>query len=107
MEQASRQVDVVPVEPEQLAPAQPCIGHQREQQLVALGLARGVALPELVPAGLDEQALKLAHRQHVGESLALLRCSQRQRRVTDEALLLDKEAEGRCVTRTSARSSIP
>src|SRR6266511_630474 len=58
-EQTTREVDVVPVEPEQLTPAQTGIRHQREQQPVALCLAREVALPELIAAGLNEQPLEL------------------------------------------------
>src|SRR5712691_1009217 len=62
---------IVPLvlERQELAPAQARVRHHREQP------------PEL------------AHRQHIGERLALLRCPQRQRRVADEALLLDEEAE--------------
>jgi hypothetical protein len=37
-EQPAREVDVVPVESEQLAASQSAVGHQREQQPVALGL---------------------------------------------------------------------
>jgi hypothetical protein len=43
--------------------------------------------------GLDEQALELAHRQHVRERLRLLRRPQRQRRVAHDPLLLDEKAE--------------
>ena len=52
-----------------------------------------VTLPQLRPTGLDEQALELAHRQYVGQRLALLRRPQRQRRIADQSLLLDEEAE--------------
>jgi hypothetical protein len=42
---ASREVDIVPLEPEQLAATKPGGGHQREQEPVALPLAAEVALP--------------------------------------------------------------
>jgi len=76
-EQSAREVDVVPVEPEQLAPAQSAVGHHGEQQPVALGLTAKVPLPQLGAGGLSEQPLELAHRQHVGKRLALLRRPQR------------------------------
>src|SRR5215216_6364348 len=65
LEEARREVDVVPVEPEQLAAAQTCVGHQCEQEAVALRLGVEMPLPDLAPAGDSEQALELAHRQHV------------------------------------------
>ena len=93
-EQPAREVDVVPVEPEQLAPAQAAVGHQREQQPVALGPCRGSAAPRCrARPGCGEQPLELAHRQHVRQHLALLRRPQRQRRVAQQPLLLDEEAE--------------
>jgi hypothetical protein len=52
-----------------------------------------VALPDFRAAGLDEQALELAHRQHVGQRFALLRRPQRQRRIADQPLLLREEPE--------------
>jgi hypothetical protein len=132
-QQSPREVDVVPVEPEQLASAEAGVGHEREREPVALGLPVEVALPELVAAGLSEETLEFAHGQDVGENLALLRRPQRQRRVADKPLLLDEEAEERlqrrrrprlarqagrrfcssarkarrCVTFTSARSLMP
>jgi hypothetical protein len=92
-EQPAREVDVVPVKPDQLAAAQSALRHQREQQPVALRLAREVPLPEVVANWLREQSLELAHRQRVREHLSLLRRPQRQRRVAQDALLLDEEAE--------------
>src|SRR5215217_7885272 len=93
LEQAPREVDVVPVEPEQLAAPQTRVGHQREQQAVALRLGMEVPLPDLRSSRGGEQALELSHRQHVREHLALLRRPQRQRRIAQQALLLDQEAK--------------
>jgi hypothetical protein len=87
------EVDVVPVEPQQLAPAQARVRHQREQEPIALRLAGEVALPQIVSLGLGEQPLELAHRQRVRQCLPLLRRSQRQCRVAEDSLLLDEEAE--------------
>jgi hypothetical protein len=52
-----------------------------------------VTLPQIRATRLDEQALKLAHRQRVGQHLALLRRPERQRWIADDSLLLDEEAE--------------
>jgi hypothetical protein len=92
-EQSPGQVDVVPFEPKKLAPSQSRVRHERQQQSVALWLAREVALPEVVARRLGEQALELAHRQRVREGLALLRRPQRQRRIAHDSLLLDEEAK--------------
>lgn len=51
-----------------------------------LRFAGEVPLPELGARELDEQALELAHRQHVGQRLALPRRPQRQRRAAEERL---------------------
>jgi hypothetical protein len=56
-----------------------------------------------VSFGLGEQSLELAHRQHVGERLALLRRPQWQRRVAHQPLLLDEEAEERLERRRRPR----
>lgn len=92
-QQAAGEVDVVPVEPDQLAATEPAVGHHRQEQPVALRLAGEVALPQVATAGLDEQPLQLAHGEHVRQHLALLRRAQRQRRVALEPLLLHEEAE--------------
>ncbi len=42
---------------------------------------------------LGEQPLELTHREDVGQHLGLLRCPQGQRRVTQQPLLLNEEAE--------------
>jgi hypothetical protein len=52
-----------------------------------------VPLPEVVAPGLGEQALELSHRQRVRQRFLLLRRPQRQRRIADDSLLLDEEAE--------------
>jgi hypothetical protein len=53
-QQPTGEVDVVPLEPEQFAPPQSRVRHQREQEPVALRLAGEVALPKLVARGLGE-----------------------------------------------------
>src|SRR5215210_7267947 len=93
LEQAPREVDVVPVEPEELAAPQTCVGHQREQEAVALRLGMEVPLPDLLLSCGREQALEFSHRQHVGEHFALLRRPQRQRRIAQQTLFLDQEAK--------------
>ena len=92
-QQPPREVDVVPVESEHLASSQAAIRHQREEQPVSLRLAVEVTLPDICTTGLEEQPLELAHRQHVGQRLGLLRRPQRQRRVAQQPLLLDQEAK--------------
>jgi hypothetical protein len=102
-QQPARQVDVVPVESEQLAAAQAAVGRHRQQQPVPFGLAVEVPLPQLGASRLGEQPLQFAHGQHVGKRLALLRCAQRQRRIAQQPLLLDEEAEETLQRRRRAR----
>src|SRR5215208_5424001 len=52
-----------------------------------------VPLPDLLLSCGREQALELAHRQHVRQDLALLRRAERQRRIAQQALFLDQEAK--------------
>jgi hypothetical protein len=60
VEQMPFEVDVLPVECEQLAAAQAGVGEEREQGLVALALAREVALPDVVALDRLQQAGDLA-----------------------------------------------
>jgi hypothetical protein len=53
-QQPPREVDVVPVEAEQFAPAEPCVRHQCEQESVAFRLAGKVTLPQIISLGLGE-----------------------------------------------------
>jgi hypothetical protein len=53
-QQSASEVDVVPVESDQLTPAEAAIGHQGEQEPIALRLAWEVALPEVVACRLCE-----------------------------------------------------
>ena len=70
-EQAPLEVDVVPVEPEQLAAAQAGEGEQGEQQPVALG-SPAYTLPHALAPGHLEQACQLGAVEHVGQRFALL-----------------------------------
>jgi hypothetical protein len=71
--QASIEVDVVPVEPEQLAAAQAGVGEKGKHQPVALAFAGEVSLPDVVAVGDVEQAGEFAPVEHVGQRLPLLR----------------------------------
>ena len=88
-EQPPLEVDVVPVEPEQLAAAQAGVGEEREQQPVALAPAGMLALPDVVALDRVQQAGELAPVEHVRQRLALLRRAQHERRVALELLVLD------------------
>ena len=99
----ARQVDVVPVEAKKLASPEAAVRHQRQEQPVAFRLAGEVPLPHLCPAGDREQPLELAHRQHVGQRLPLLRRPQRKRGIAEKPLLLDEEAEEEFQRRRRAR----
>jgi hypothetical protein len=87
------EVDVLPVEPEQLAAAQAGVREEREQEPVALALARVAALPDVVAFGRIEQAAELAPVEDVRQRLALLRRAQHLRRVAVDLLVLEQEAE--------------
>ena len=88
LEQPPLEVDVLPVEPEQLAAAEAGVGEEREQEPVALALTVMLALPDVVALGRVEQARELAPVEHVGERLALLRRPQHERRVALDLLVL-------------------
>src|SRR5207244_3202676 len=87
------EVDVLPIEAEQLAASQPGIGEEREQEPVALALTVMLALPDVVALGRVEQPYQLAAVEHVAERLALLRRPQDERRVALDLLVLEQEAE--------------
>jgi hypothetical protein len=87
------EVDVLPVEPEQLAAAQAGVREEREQKPVALAPAGMVALPYVVALDRLQQPGELAPVEHVGERLPLLRGAQHERRVALQHLVLDQEAE--------------
>jgi hypothetical protein len=108
LEQPTVEIDVAPVEPEQLASAQPRVGKERDEQPIALALAGEVPLPDIVAFGRCEEPRHLALVEQVGERLALLRRAQNQRGVAVERLVLDTEAEealerGHCARLASER----
>src|SRR5262245_36558842 len=93
LEQAPLQVDVRPIEAEQLAPAQARIGEEGEQKAVALALTVMLALPDVGALGCVEQSRELAPVEHVRERLALLRCPQDEGWVAVDLLVLEQETE--------------
>jgi hypothetical protein len=93
LDQHRAEVDVVDIETEQLRPAQPAEGHQRQQQPVALHPPAEPALPDPLSRRDLQQAGQLAGVEHVGQRLALLRGAQRDRRVLGQVLVLDTEAK--------------
>jgi hypothetical protein len=96
------QVDVVPVEAEELAAAQAGVG---ERASISRSRTRrpGLPLQDVVALGRLEQAGELAAVEHVGERLALPRRPQHEGRVALEVLVLDAEAEERLQRRHRAR----
>jgi hypothetical protein len=102
-QQTPFEVDVVPVQPEQLASAKAGIGKKAEQQLVAFALAREVALPDIVTLDDREEPGELAAVEHIRQGVALLRRSEHVCRVAVEVLVPDQEAEEALESRDRAR----
>ncbi|MEJ7793072.1 MAG: hypothetical protein WKF65_13970 [Gaiellaceae bacterium] len=103
VQEPSREVDVVPGKPEQLAPAQAGVGEEGKQEPVAFGPAAEVPLPDVPAVRRGEQPLELRHRQHVRECFPFHRRPQRPNRVTLELLVVDEEAEERLQRRRRPR----
>jgi len=93
LKQPPFEVDVVPVESEQLAAAQTRVGEERKQEPIAFAFAAMLPLPDVIPIGCSEQVGELAPVEHIRQRLALARCSQHVRRVSLEDLVLDQKAK--------------
>jgi hypothetical protein len=92
LEQAALEVDVLPVEPEQLAPTEPGL-EERKQEPVVLALTVVASLPDVLALCRIEQADKLAAVEDVRQRLALFRRAEHLRRVAVELLIFEQEAE--------------
>jgi hypothetical protein len=127
------EVDVVPVEPEQLAPSQPCVGQQYEQQPVAFRLPGEVSFPSSSRPGCTSSRSSSPIVSTSGSASRFFgvrsgkagsrmsRSSSTRKRKNDFSAAVVRawlETAGRrfcssarkarrCVTFTSARSSIP
>jgi hypothetical protein len=92
-DQPSAEVDVVPVQAEELGTAQAAVGEQGEQQAVALAAAREVALPDVRTLDDRQQPVQLEAIEDVGQCLSLLRRAQGKGGVALEVLVLHAEAK--------------
>jgi hypothetical protein len=92
-DQSVLEVDVLPVEAEQLRAAKAGVGEEGEQEPVALALAGVLARPDVVALDRAEEAAKLAAVEHVGERLPLLGGAEDRGRISLDLLVLGQEAE--------------
>jgi hypothetical protein len=93
LQQAALEIDVLPVEAEQLASPQPGVCEQCKQEPVALALTVMLSLPDVAALGRAEQPHELAPIEDVRNRLALLRRAEHKCRVAVDLFVLEQEAE--------------
>jgi hypothetical protein len=85
------EVDVLPIETEELGAAKAGVGEDAEQEAIALAPAWKVALPDVFSVDRGQQPGELALVEDIGKGLSLLRGPNDERRVSLDRLVLKQD----------------